>query len=298
MITPIPLLTVPVVNRGDLLLRLFESTNNYPIEKIVIINNGNNTGVSAAIDKLKQKYKNNLDVIEPIDSLGEFQPKEDKKKRVNWGCSKSWNYVLKTYLMENDDVNYSFIASNDVAFNPGEIEKVVSWMKKDKEENLGNLGTINFAGVGYGFFFVNKTLIENVGYFDENFYPAYYEDMDYNYRIKLINENDNNNVSMRDIPGVKMMHGNPNSKMDPNTIIDYESCTIHSEEEMKHCNDITFWINLRYYMLKWGGDRGKEIWKTPYGRTENPINYWEINPTHRNETDIWNQIIFKYGDKR
>lgn len=300
--TSIPLFAVPVLNRGDLLIRLFDSLNNHPIDKIVIINNGNDKSVSNAIVELQERYPDNLDVIEPIDTEGEFNPKDDRSKRVNWGCSKSWNYVLKNYLMANKDCNYAFFAANDVAFQDDNLERIIDWMEKDKEEHLGNLGTINYTNVGYGFFFVNKTHIERCGYFDENFYPAYYEDMDYNYRMRLIDEQCRHgirteNVSMRNIPDVEMIHGNPESEVNPDVIIDYESCTIHSEKEMKACNDITFWINLRYYITKWGGDRNKECWKTPYGEPSNDLDYWEIFPEHRNEVDIWNKAIFKYGDK-
>lgn len=261
----IPVISIPILNRGDLLLRLFDSIGNYPIDKFVIINNGNYSDVDNAINTLKNKFQNKLDVIKP----GE-----------NWGCSKSWNYTIKEYMKD-----YVIICANDVLFNEGDLEKIESWMEKDKRDHLNKLGTINFTNVGYGFFAINRTMVERIGNFDENFYPAYYEDMDYNYRIKIAG----NTVSMRDIPEIKMIHGDPN----PDIAIDYESCTIHSNAELKACNDITFWINRQYYMNKWGGDRGKERWKYPFNDPLQIYTEWRIIPEYRRQLNIWNKVIFK-----
>lgn len=80
----IPVIGIPIVNRGDYLLRLFDSIGDFPIGKICIINNGNSQDVAEAIDEIKNRYesKSELDIVSP----GE-----------NWGCAKSWNYILKTY---------------------------------------------------------------------------------------------------------------------------------------------------------------------------------------------------------
>lgn len=275
----IPVLGIPVLNRGDYLLRLFDSIGDFPIDKIVIINNGNFPDVSNAIEKLKEKYKNTLDVVEP----GE-----------NWGCSKSWNYILKNYMKD-----YVWIAANDVAFRPGQLEIIHAHQEKDREENLGKLGTISFTNVGYGFWIMNKTNLERCGYFDENFYPAYYEDIDYNRRMFLMDQECKQgirklNVSMRNIePIIEMIHCNDQSEINSSKIIDYESATIHSDSKLKELNDITFFkCNLPYYVLKWGGDRRKEKYVHPYGNDENDVNYWEIKPECKEEFNIWNKYLF------
>lgn len=275
----IPVIGIPIVNRGDYLLRLFDSIGDFSIGKICIINNGNSKDVAEAIDEIKNRYesKSELDIVSP----GE-----------NWGCAKSWNYILKKHM--ND---YVWMAANDVAFRPGDVEKIYEWQEKDRVENLGKLGTINYTNVGYGFWVINSTHFERMGTFDENFYPAYYEDMDYNRRMYLMDQEcqrgiRSENVSMRDIPDVKMIHCNENSEINPDKVIDYESSTIHSDPKLKEANDITFWINLRYYTQKWGGDRRKECWANPYGEPENDINFWKIDPELRKELDVWNNIIF------
>lgn len=296
----IPVFAVPILNRGDLLLRLFDSIGDFPIDKVVIVNNGRDSSVDNALEDLEKKYKDRLDVILPVDENGEFKPKEDKKKRINWGCSRSWNFVLKNYMKD-----YVWMSANDVAFRPGQLEKIHEWQEKDRKEHLGKLGTINFTNVGYGFWIMNETHLERCGYFDENFYPAYYEDMDYNRRMFLMDQECQRgtrklNVSMRNIdPIVEMIHCNEKSEFNPSKIIDYESATIHSNSKLKEINDITFFqCNLPYYVLKWGGDRRKEKYVHPYGDDENDVNYWEIRPECKEEIDVWNEYLFGYGENK
>lgn len=278
----IPVLGVPVLNRGDYLKRLFDSFGNQQIDHIVIINNGNDNTVKEAIHDIHEKFqhRSNIEIVTP----GE-----------NWGCAKSWNYILKKYIVEH---GYVWMAANDVAFrNEDDIQKVLDWQKKDREENFGKLGTINYGDVGYGFWLMNSTHFERMGTFDENFYPAYYEDIDYNRRMFLMDQEcqkgiRSENVSMRNIPDIKLIHCEPDSEVNPDVVIDYESGTIHSDAKLKELNDITFFKNLGYYTLKWGGDRRKEIYNHPYGDSNNDLNFWKFIPDHRKEVDIWNKCIF------
>lgn len=283
----IPVLGIPILNRGDLLVRLIDSIGDktspetYPVDQIVVINNGNESDVEHAILMLKYYFDHKLHVIKPYE---------------NWGCSKSWNYILKNYMKD-----YVAICANDVSFGEGDLEIVESHIQKDREENLGKMGTISYAGVGYGFFIMNKDHLKIAGYFDENFYPAYYEDMDYNYRMKMIDAQfqagkRNDVVSMRNIKkengeDLKLIHGETHRT---DLKINYESATIHSNEIVKACNNITFWENLGRYTSKWGGDRNKEKYVRPFHDDKNELHDWEIDEDDlRRKQKVWNDGIFK-----
>ena len=154
----IPVLASLIVNRGDLLLRLVESID-YPVDKFVIVDNGNDPGVKEAIDKL----------IAERDNVEVFRPGK------NLGVAGGWNWVMKNY-----EAPWWFIAGNDVKFTPGDMEKLAAeaW---NKHETVGKF----FGNQGHNAYIITKFCVDKAGYYDENFYPAYLEDCDHMYRMQL-----------------------------------------------------------------------------------------------------------------
>jgi len=59
----------------------------------------------------------------------------------------------------------------------------------EKFDNIARNNDITFSNFmdkksgKYSLFAINKSCIKKVGFFDENIYPAYFEDDDYDYRI-------------------------------------------------------------------------------------------------------------------
>ena len=99
-------------------------------------------------------------------------------------------------------------------------------------------------------------LLDAVGYLDENFYPGYFEDNDYRYRQKLMG------VHMSPFP-LASTH--------------ITSSTLHSCREFEEKNRVTFSKNFEYYIDKWGGPPGRELYKTPFDAGY-PINHWHYDP--------------------
>jgi hypothetical protein len=146
-IMSLPLLSIPVLNRYDLLERMIDSID-YPIDEILIINNG------------KEKY---------------IPKNESFNFRVlnlpsNLGCAGSWNLTVKLY----PHLSYWSFASADIIWIPGSIEKMVQESGKDFL-CLSNQYTSAFSW--------GENLVRNVGLFDENYYPIYVEYRDYRERI-------------------------------------------------------------------------------------------------------------------
>lgn len=124
--------------------------------------------------------------------------------------SKSWNYIIKEAL--KTDCKYIFIPNNDVIFHKTTIDNLVKAMEEtDFAMVTGSNEAPNYSledfyniekpfniseynkeiknwreeGPDFSCYMIRRDLVEKVGWFDENFFPAYYEDNCYHYRIML-----------------------------------------------------------------------------------------------------------------
>ena len=151
----IPVLSIPVLNRYDL---LDENLNliDFPIKEILIINNG------------KEKY----------------EPKrKDLNVRVlnlpsNLGMSGSWNLTIKLYPHEK----YWLFSSADTHWLPGSLEKF--YQVSGESKMIGSTE-------GFSCFSLGENVVRKVGLFDEHFYPYTSEDDDYQerfFRIAKLNK--------------------------------------------------------------------------------------------------------------
>lgn len=153
-------------------------------------------------------------------------------RHSNIGVAASWNKIA-TYLMR---LGYShiMILNDDVIVkkDPYEIE---DWMM----ENPADF----YTGGGYFSFILPIETFLKVGEFDTNFFPAYYEDNDYTYRLQL--------MGMR--------------KLDSDYLKPEVLRLSQSGEK-----DSTLYDNVykcrRYYIQKWGGAPGEEMFTTPFER--------------------------------
>ena len=98
-------------------------------------------------------------------------------------------------------------------------------------------------GGGFSVFALTADVIEKVGWFDENYAPAYFEDNDFDYRCRLAG------VNIRSIP----------SGMQHRT-----SSTLREDPDYKAQNSGTFASNKERYLAKWGGPPYMEKFTTPF----------------------------------
>jgi len=248
---PIPVLGTLILNRGDLLLRLFRSID-YPYDKFVIINNGKDKGVIAACEEIQKKDPSKVVVI--------HSPK-------NTGVAAGWNLLIKDF-----PAPWTFICGNDVEFPAGVLEKMVTaiW---EGHEKYGKF----FADQGHNAFAITKLAIDTVGYFDENFYPAYLEDCDYQTRLRLAG------IPYLDIPGIHVVHG------EPKELTGHEpgSSTIYSDPRYRIANGITHHNGFQYYIKKWGGVNEQEKFTHPFNDSKKSLKDWTLDPAWREMNDIW-----------
>jgi GT2 family glycosyltransferase len=208
----IPVLGVPVLNRPDLLYTMLSSTKGVDIEQIVIVDNG---------DVVPEITNGNIRVIRPGHNLG---------------VSASWNLILKS----TPKAPWWMFSNSDIEFAPGDLDRLSHHM--ETEGGVALLGTFSVFGV-------TAQALETVGFFDENFAPAYFEDNDYDYRCQLAG------ISLVGLP----------------TGLRHEiSSTLRSSESYHRQNQYTFACNQDYYRRKWGGNPTNEEFKTPFNSGQDP----------------------------
>lgn len=248
----IPVFAIPVVNRGDLLERLVVSLD-YPIKKLLIINNGQDTGVQSVIEKIQAGLNPLVETVE-IYSEGK-----------NLGVAPSWNRIVS----QNLDDSYWFICANDMFFHQKGVLKTM--YEFAQAEHLGK-GMI-YAD-GYSCFCMTRLGWDKIGSFDENIFPAYMEDCDHFYRARL------SLVPICGFPdGCVTTHGDD---------ISHGSSTIFANEKYKAANGITHKSNYDYYMLKWGGPNGLETYKTPFNDPSASLDFWKLDLARRKKHEqIW-----------
>eukprot|EP00931_Biecheleriopsis_adriatica_P052049 TRINITY_DN30244_c0_g1_i1.p1 TRINITY_DN30244_c0_g1~~TRINITY_DN30244_c0_g1_i1.p1 ORF type:complete len:414 (+),score=52.42 TRINITY_DN30244_c0_g1_i1:50-1291(+) len=120
----------------------------------------------------------------------------------NPGCAVGVNLGLRA--MMSSDVEWALITNNDIVFPSGALAEIYRRYMEREDEICGsegieqeggqikrrnacyprsNVGVI-FLNRGWSIFIFPRWTVEAVGYFDENFYPAYYEDTDYAIRLR------------------------------------------------------------------------------------------------------------------
>jgi len=146
-------LGVPVLRRYDLLRKLLLSAEASTVrpELVMIIDNGNH------LDR----------VAEAMDSMSLLI--EVHTPEIPLGVAESWNYLIKRLPEER------IITNDDITFEPDSLEKMA--------ETPGDL----VFGYGYSCYLIRDSAVQKIGLFDEAISPgyAYWEDIDYDMRIRL-----------------------------------------------------------------------------------------------------------------
>lgn len=189
-----------------------------------------------------------------------------------WPLAKSWNYAIDrlcvhegydAVIVMNDDVVLRQDTGQLLAegllneqFNQGYDRELL--LLSARHSNHGDMYTdeVNWKllhdkpaqfqpGPDFSCFCTTKKLLEVVGPFDEHFVPAYYEDNDMHRRIQL--------AGYEAYAYAPYWH--------------YRSVTVRTDPERARevgggaqakCRD--------YYISKWGGTPGNEVFSTPFNR--------------------------------
>lgn len=233
----IELMATVVVNGAENLWKHYTSID-HPVERYVVVNNSEHRfpEVTKVLEKICSGPNNFVDEVVIINN------------RMNAGFGGAINQIIK----QNVDCNYWFITNDDWHVAPGELKRLAARLQQEFVGLLCEAGDLN----GYSAFVMSDEMVSRVGLMDENFYPAYCEDNDHRYRMKLAG------LSWNRFP------------LQAEHVI---SSTLHSRSEFEERNKFTFQRNIAYYIEKWGADRGQEVFTTPFNSGA-PLDYWPYRP--------------------
>ena len=146
------IICIPTINRADILNPTLNNyISRYPQFDFNIIDNGN------------QRLVTNERI-------------QITKSNKNLGVAGSWNKLLTESFKTTD---FAIVLNDDVEIEINENDLINIFNTLDQN--------IFYCCNGFQCFIISKLIFEKVGPFDEQFYPAYYEDADYHNRLKLLN---------------------------------------------------------------------------------------------------------------
>ena len=235
----------PLLNCLDYTKAAFASLKSWHRLQIIFIDNGSTDGT--------MKWLKNLAGTKGIGVMFNQQ---------NLGAARSWNIGISV-CYEQIGCDFVLVANNDILFHQNTIDSLV---ERIKGLGAGILTPFNISkelakaddifsfekeleekiepAPDFSCFMISKKCFYSVGPFDERFYPAYFEDNDYHYRMKMA--------------GFKAL------KTRQSVYYHYGSRTKISSEEMKAKCDAGYLQNRDLYKRKWGGFPGEERFKKPF----------------------------------
>ena len=201
---------IPTINRADLLNEaLANYFEDFKQTEIVICDNGGQEIITR---------ENNFVIYKP---------------EKNLGVSGSWNMIMD--YADKVKATHVLMLNDDIYLGKSE-EEINTIIRLWKPEFLCT--ELNWCS-----FILSIDAYKKIGKFDENFFPAYFEDNDYFRRMMLLN-----------IPIVM------NAMLNP--IIYRNSMTILKTPELNN----GFEKNRQYYISKWGGQPTQETFSTPFNQ--------------------------------
>ena len=145
----------------------------------------------------------------------------------------SWNKLCKIIFEKH---NHALILNDDVylGYNTETVNKVIQKYEYSLVQSY----------VSWSVILISKYMYDYIGDFDEIFYPAYYEDSDYLYRMKL-----------------KGIRQDVEAELNPQTV--RISMTQERDPELVNAS---MQINRLRFIEKWGNSPLLETFLTPYNK--------------------------------
>lgn len=230
-------LFVPSIGLDPSLLERLATSVDHPIRYKVAYNNGP-TGA------LEEFRNNHPDWIVKEPAIG------------NRGAAGSWNDCAKMFPAATEWL----LMNEDAWFLPGYLRDICNCVRAFPDAPMVYL---NNSEAYYCFVWTRRAL-DLVGTFDENFWPAYYEDCDYKIRLKLCGFNGFNYALQGLLP--PLPHGKPRSG-GTNYSAFIQGCGL---------------LNRQYWKRKWGSNNHyHNLYGTPYSDHRLTFKDWVWYPEHR-----------------
>jgi len=201
---------IPTLNRADLLLPTIQKyLVDFKNTDIHIVDNGNQN--LSHLEENVQIYVHN--------------------QKENIGVAASWNKLCQIIFAKND---WALLVNDDVYLGYGNS-------RVNMCIEMSEVGLVQ-SELNWSVLLINKDLYEYIGEFDEGFFPAYYEDSDYMYRLKL-------NGLLHEV----------NSKLNP-----IDAKVSQTYEKAPDLVNLSMRFNRQRYIDKWGNVPLLEKYTTPF----------------------------------
>ena len=212
-------LGIPSLNRFDLLVRCIASAlaSSVAPDRIYVIDNS-----SGAYPQDWQKPYRDRVLVHRAPS--------------NYGVAKSWNLLVAA--AQGQDI---ILSNDDIVFAPDTIQLLLEEAARNGQAAIVSA----IEGQRFSLFWLRRIAYTEIGKFDEQFYPAYFEDNDWARRATLAH------WQLAVAPS-NVEHGG--------------SATLQAyTPEQREQHHQQFAANRRRYLEKWGGPPHQEVYTEPYG---------------------------------
>ncbi len=159
--------------------------------------------------------------------------------------------------------DWVMLVGSDVTFHPGQLAKMAAHYENHKNDSPP-VGIVH-SNWGFNCIGITKHGIDAIGYFDESFYPIYFEDTDYCWRHTLARRQG-------------LLSYPPEGECVIS--IDHEVSATNknlSSEKANRMNQATQ-RNSEYFTRKWGGPQCHEQWEHPFNNPALSIRDWTLEP--------------------
>lgn len=246
----IPVLGIPTYNRHDLLLRLLESIDE-PVGVLAIVDQGPNPAPWADV----------LNAVQGVWKRTGHRGVVRRCQHANAGVAAAWNEMITLF-----PAAWWLLANDDIAFAAGDLARLAEFVDRETGDTNRAMAAA-YGNHGASWWAVTRRGIEEVGLFDENFFPAYLEDCDWSYRCDLLG------LRRPTVPGLSSRHGDDRLN---------GSCTVNHDAALAARASAAHGNGFKYYRAKWGGINECETFKTPFNQPV-PVWAWRFLPRFRAE---------------
>jgi GT2 family glycosyltransferase len=228
-----------------------------------------NVAARTVVSLLAHKIEHDLELIAVVNSIRTGQPHFDWFKRSFDVCevndrnilARGWNRGIDIAFARGAD--YCLVINLDLVFHPRFIDNLVEFARQnpdalmwsgvpwEEEETLANA---DLSGPPIGLahfhcFMIDRRLFELIGRFDEQFEPAYHEDSDMIYRMRL--------------KGARLL-ATPSARIFHHDRITLKGAMMDRNDEMLIGLRAMMNLSMERYKAKWGGLPGEEQFTAPY----------------------------------
>jgi GT2 family glycosyltransferase len=160
--------------------------------------------------------------------------------------------------------DHTLLVNDDIEFTEGDIDAMLRldipaediWGVLCSGTNVGNETQVNDHGLACAL--ITQKGLEKVGMFDENFFPAYNEDIDWVHRAELA--------------GLRSVSAKTN-------VLHIGSAAIKASPMLRQQNHTTHKLNDEYWERKWGAKKPNVLFSWPFNSRH--YHQWHILPESR-----------------